>query len=131
MPNPVPIFIDTNFFFIPFRFKVDIFAEFDRILDTSYEPILLSSVLEELKNIHEKAEGKKKREASAVMELAKRCKMIKSSLIGRESVDDLILRVAKEYNAVVATNDKALRHRLKQEGVRVLYLRAKSHLEIL
>jgi len=126
----IPVFIDTNFFFVPFRFKVDIFEEFNRILDFSFEIILLSVVQEELVKLTEKNAGKEKREARAALQLARRCKRKEVRAIKGESVDDVILRVAREENGIVATNDKDLRDRLKRENIRIIYLRSKTHLQI-
>jgi hypothetical protein len=44
--------------------------------------------------------------------------------------DDAIVRAAKDWKAVVFTNDRQLRKRLKDISVPVIYVRQKSRLEI-
>jgi len=44
--------------------------------------------------------------------------------------DDVIVEVAREWGAVVFTNDKLLRRRLRDISVPVIYVRQKSRLEI-
>ena len=60
------------------------------------------------------------------MRIADNYKVIETEFRGDES----ILNMAKEMNAYVLTNDKALRKSLKKNGVRVIYLRQKSYLAL-
>ena len=46
-------------------------------------------------------------------------------------VDEFILKFSGENAAVVCTNDKKLKKRLKKEGIRVIQMRGKSRLEFL
>ncbi|MDF2956371.1 MAG: rRNA-processing protein FCF1 [Candidatus Alkanophagales archaeon MCA70_species_2] len=45
------------------------------------------------------------------------------------SVDEALIRLAKQRGAAVLTNDSKLRRKLLKEGVPVVYLREKSKLE--
>jgi len=47
-----------------------------------------------------------------------------------EATDDVIARVAKSWNTPVFTNDRALKVRLRDISVPVIYLRQKSRLFI-
>ncbi len=44
--------------------------------------------------------------------------------------DDSILGIAKNKNAIVLTNDKELKNRLKKESLKVIFLRKKQKLSI-
>jgi rRNA-processing protein FCF1 len=46
------------------------------------------------------------------------------------SPDDAIVKVASEWRSPVFTNDRALRKRLRDINVPVIYVRQKSRLEI-
>ena len=128
--KPVSIFLDANFYFIPLKFKVDIFAEFDRIMQVKYELILLSPVLDELHKIHDRSSGKQKREAAFALDLTAKCKIRNVELLSKESVDDMLVRVAKSESAIVATSDKLLRKKLQQQDIKAILLRSKTHLDI-
>lgn len=123
------VILDSNFLFVPFQFHVDIFDELEALLGR-YEPIVLSTTLEELKNLTKKRSVKLQRQASAVFELVRRCKVVDVEKKPGESYDDIILRKARESKLPVATNDKELRRKLRGEGVAVIFLRQKSHLEM-
>jgi rRNA-processing protein FCF1 len=45
-----------------------------------------------------------------------------------DNADDAILKVSKELNAFVVTNDKVLRDRLKEKNVPRIFLRGKQRL---
>lgn len=121
--------MDSNFLFVPFQFQVDIFDELGAILGR-YDPIVLSATLEELKSLAKKRSVKTRRQASAVLELIKRCRVVEVERKAGESYDDVILRTAEEWRSPVATNDAKLRKRLGAAGLTTIFLRQKSHLEI-
>ena len=123
------VILDSNFLFVPFQFHVDIFDELEALLG-KYEPVILSTTLEELKSLTKKRSVKMQRQASAVLELVGRCKVVDVEKKPGESYDDIILRIARESKSPVATNDKELRRKLRGEGVAVIFLRQKSHLGI-
>jgi rRNA-processing protein FCF1 len=63
------------------------------------------------------------------LEIAKRFNRLEYNPLGAEEMDDVIMRAAKDFNAIVATNDGELRKRLVRAGAPVLFLREKSHIE--
>lgn len=123
------ILLDTNFLLIPGQFKVDIFSELDRICDFSFEIAVLDRTIEELKSIYEKQKGKDKRAAKLALGLldAKKLAIIKTD-DKEKSTDGAILDIAKAKGFIVATQDMELKKRLKESGVRCVYLRQKSYL---
>ena len=70
------------------------------------------------------------RELQFALEMAKKLEQIAEPRISDESVDDYILRIAKDRRYLVATTDSDLRRRLRREGVTVVYLRQGNHLDL-
>ncbi|MBU0756825.1 MAG: PIN domain-containing protein [Nanoarchaeota archaeon] len=136
------IILDTNFLLIPFTVNVDIFRELERIIDEPYEVIVLEKSLDELENITKTGNGKEKLAAKLAFQLIKK-KGVKVISFPHEKqkslytpansqkhiiVDDLILAFADE-KTIVATQDKGLKKRLKDKGIRQIILRKKQYLE--
>lgn len=126
----LPVIIDSNFFFIPIKFRVDIFKEIQRLLEGRARYVVPSPVLGELQLIRQEAKPSIRRQAAFALKLAERCERIEEALREGETVDDLIIRLAESWGCPVATNDAKLRKRLKERSIPVIYLREKSHLEL-
>jgi len=123
------VIFDANFLFAQFQFKIDVFSEIESLIGR-FEPIVLSTTLEELKKLSMKRLEKVRKQTMLALELAGRCKLMEVELKPGESFDDVILRVAKENNCVVATNDRRLRKRLRESGIPTIFVRQRSHLQI-
>lgn len=115
----VKVILDTNALLMPFQFKINLNLELSRILGEC-EIIVLTSVLHELKKLAARGD----RHAKEALSLSRRFKIIESS----GPVDDAVVKMAEETGAVVVTNDIKLRSRLKSNGIKVLFLREKTHL---
>jgi rRNA-processing protein FCF1 len=124
------VILDSNFLFIPSQFHVDIFKELAKLLSQRFDPVLLSPTHMELLKIAEKGSPKTRQQASLALKLAEKCRMINVEQSVKETSDDVIVRVAKDWRCPVATNDRELRKRLRIISVPVIYLRQKSHLEV-
>ena len=124
------VILDSNFLFVPSKFKVDIFEGLTNLLSQRYTPILLSPTHRELLKIAEKGSPKTRRHASLALKLAEKCKVVQVEQGYEETHDDVIVRVASEWRCPVATNDGALRKRLRNISVPVIYLRQMSRLEM-
>jgi len=124
------VLIDTNFLLVPSKFKIDIFEGLTNILSRRYTPILLSPTHKELLKIAEKGSPKIRRQASLALKLAEKCDVFPVKQGYEEAHDDVIVRVASEWRCPVATNDGALRKRLRNISVPVIYLRQTSRLEM-
>ena len=121
------IILDTNFLTLPHQFKIDIFNEIDRIMEENYELFTLDSVVYELKKLS-KSKGKDAIAAKIGLELIKK-KNIKIINTGEKNVDKAIVAISNE-DMIVATNDKILRKKLKNENIKTIYLRSKKYLKI-
>lgn len=128
--EPIRVILDSSFLFIPAQFNVDIFEELARVLNQRYEPIILSPTYKELQRIAESGSTKLRRQAALALKLAQKCVQIDVERGYRESHDDVVARVASEKAWCVATNDRALRKKLRNKNVPVIYLRQKSHLAV-
>ncbi len=122
--------LDSNFLFIPSQFQIDIFDELMKLLNQKFEPVLLSPTYKELQKIAVKGSPKIRQHASLALKLAEKCRIIEVQQSFEETHDDVIVRVAAEWRCPVATNDGALRKRLRDINVSVIYLRQRAHLEM-
>jgi rRNA-processing protein FCF1 len=118
------VLIDTNFFLIPGKFKIDIFGELDAL--GRPELFTLDLVLSELKILSSRP-GRDASHARLGLDLIsrKQVAILKSVM---KSADEEILRLANEEGFAVCTQDSVLRKKLKQNGIHVITMRQKSML---
>jgi rRNA-processing protein FCF1 len=134
--NPAPqkerlkVILDSNAFFVPLKFKIDIFEEVKNLLKRNVEFVLLAPVKMELEKLAEKGSPKIRKEAVYALGLIKRCRFVNLGEGFAASPDDAIVKTASEWKSPVFTNDRALRKRLRDINVPVIYVRQKSRLEI-
>ncbi len=123
------VIVDSNALFVPLKFKIDIFEETKHLLNRNVEFILLSPVKRELELLAAKNPPKIRREAAYALQLAEKCRYVAVEEHG-EATDDVVVRVAQNWNSPVFTNDNALRRRLRDISVPVIYVRQKTRLDI-
>lgn len=111
-----PVIIDTNALVLQIEYKIDFESELMGLLG-SYEIFIPITVLNELRNIKDK-------HAKAALKLAQKYQNVESVKSG----DDAIVSLALKLNAIVITNDRALRRRLLALGKSVIYVRQKAYL---
>ena len=128
--EPLKVILDSNALFAPLEFKIDIFEELKRLLNRNVEFILLSPVKRELEMLAAKDSPKIRREALFALKLAEKCKYVPVENDEKMTTDDAIVRVAKNWNSPVFTNDRQLKLRLRDISVPVIYVRQKSRLYI-
>ncbi len=117
------ILLDTNFFLVPARFGVDVFAELERIVEESYELVTVQPVVRELRGL---ARGKGKDASAARVGLRLLEERVKILDTKERDADRAIRKLAGDY--VVATLDSELRERIRKTGRKTIYLRAKKYL---
>ncbi|KXA89931.1 hypothetical protein AKJ37_02675 [candidate division MSBL1 archaeon SCGC-AAA259I09] len=120
------VILDTNFLMVPETHGVDIFSEIDRILDKKYKLIVPEAVVKELKKLKEDGSSSERKAAGIALKLTDRAEKIKS----QNPADEEILKLAKEKECVVGTNDSTLKKRLRDLQTPVIYLRQRTHLDI-
>ena len=117
---------DTSFLMIPGLFGVDIMSELERLIERRYVLAIPKPVAEELKQLA--AHGKPAERSAARLGLAL---LTRGGIVDAQgAADTAILKLAGGGNCVVGTTDAALRKKLRQLHVPVIYLRQKSHLAI-
>ena len=119
------VILDTSAIFMVFEYSIDITQELLRLLG-SYHIIILSAVVDEIKILLEQGSGKQRKLAKLASKY-----ILKYEIedIGKgETVDDIILSAADELSAIVMTNDKELRKRLKKKKITQIFLRQKQYL---
>jgi rRNA-processing protein FCF1 len=127
--SPVVI-IDSSIIIDSLVCKVDLIPEIDRVLSKAFTPTILSGTISEIENILRRSTGEKRRkQLTMALDIAKRFNKLDYDPLGDEEMDDVILRVARDIRAIVATDDGTLRKRLAKAGTPVLFLRGKSHIE--
>ena len=124
------VILDSNALFVPLELRIDIFEEVKRLLNRNVEFILLSTVKRELEMLSAKDSPKIKREAFFALKLAEKCKYVPVENDEKLATDDAIVRVAKNWNSPVFTNDRQLKKKLRDISVPVIYVRQKSRLDI-
>ena len=121
------ILLDTNALMMQFQFSVDVESEMRRILDIPYEILIPQLVVEELKHLVASAPTAKDRgEAMMALRLAHTFRVCDSD----EPGDTGILRLAEKLGAIVVTNDKILRARLRAKNIPNIHLRSKAFLTV-
>ena len=122
------IIIDTNFLMIPFKFRVDIFSELNRICDFNYELYIFESSIGELRNIAENQSGMDKKAAQFALKLVK-LKNIGIIKSGETDVDELMLDSVNN-DTIMATQDIQLKRQLLEKGASLIVLRQKKYLQL-
>ena len=128
--DELKVILDSNAFFVPLQFQIDIFNELERLLNRGFDLILLSSVKHELETLAAKGSPKMNRQATFALRLAEKCKFVEVAKDSSEDVDEVITVTAREWKAAVFTNDVQLRKKLRDISVPVIYVRQKLRLEI-
>lgn len=124
---PRAVIIDTNFFLIPYQFRIDIFTELEYLIDMNHYFVITSKTLRELGKIAENA-GKKGAGARLALKIIdanrNRIEVIESN----KPVDTWIEDYSEKTGAIVCTNDIRLKKKLKDNGIKVISLRGKTKL---
>jgi rRNA-processing protein FCF1 len=124
------VIFDSNFFFVPLQVKIDIFSEMMNLLNQKYEPIMLSTTLQELRRIAQKGTPKLRKQAAMALKLTEKCRVIDVKRSEDETNDDVVMRIAVQWRSPVATNDRELRRRLRERNLPVIFLRGENRLEL-
>ena len=124
------VILDSNALFVPLELKIDIFQQTKNLLNRNVDFVLLSPVKQELELLATKDSPKTRREALYALELAEKCRYVIIEQEKGVTTDDVVVKVAKDWNAPVFTNDRQLRKRLRDISVPVIYVRQKSRLDI-
>lgn len=108
-----------------------IFEQIEEILNSKPVFIVLSQVKKELEKIANTGSPRERRAAAVALELIKaKCIVMDLGQSEAKGVDELIIDAALREKALVATNDRKLRKKLREKGLAEIYFREeKSMLE--
>lgn len=124
--EPIKVVFDTNMLLLISE-GVQVFSQIEEELETRPVYIVITPVLEELQRLASSGPPLLSKKARFAIEIAKKyCAIVDYPLREGESVDDCLVRFAIEHNAIVATNDKELRRKLRERGLPEIYLREES-----
>tara|TARA_Y100000310_G_scaffold342499_2_gene446018 strand:- start:1605 stop:1970 length:366 start_codon:yes stop_codon:yes gene_type:complete len=117
------VILDTSFILTALKFKIDIKAELNRILDEKFSTLYIDKTLNEL-------EGKPLKNLAKNILDTINAEPIKTT--EEKNVDSLIIAHSKANpGAIVATQDKALKEKLKKRNTRLITIRQKRYLKLL
>lgn len=126
------IVVDTNFWLIPGQFRVDIFADFERLCGAKATVSTLSASVDELEKLTKNAKNIAQRQAAKLGLQLIKAKKVQIIPVDHGYADDAIVAHARANMPIaVATQDQGLKSRLKPLGVALIVLRARSHLELI
>jgi uncharacterized protein len=128
--EPLKVIVDSNALYVPLEYKIDIFTELETLLCRNFQLILLSPVKRELEILAQKSSPQTRRNAAFALTLAEKLTYVKVYELPNEPTDNAILRIAKQWNAPVFTNDKQLKRKLRDISTPVIYVRAKTRLQL-
>jgi rRNA-processing protein FCF1 len=123
--NVTLVFLDTNAIFTIFEFSIDLEDELTRLLG-SFIIKIPEAIVHEIEAIASKGKGKQKILAKPALSFIKKYPMLSHSCF--DNADDALVHLASELDAVIVTNDKDLRERLKEKKVAIVFLRGKQQL---
>lgn len=123
------VIIDTNFFLMPLRFGIDIFEQIQHKVGQEAIFFIMQGSMSELKKLLEAPKEADRKAARFGLKLLK-AKGLKTLAHPLDlDVDSAIVDLAgNDY--IVATQDMELRKKLKQRGVKVIYLRQKKYISM-
>lgn len=125
----VLVILDANVLMLTRKLNLDVFLEIEELVKTKVDFATTSTVIDELLGLS-KRPGDIGRDADFALTRSEKCRIIRASVGDRGSVDDTVVKTAKENNAVVATADTKLRRKLRNAKIPVIFLREKSKLMI-
>jgi len=124
------ILADTSFLLAPYDFKLNIIEELERVVDGNFTLLVPSFCIDEINRLIRKGFIMRQKARLALELIKKHATVLKACTKEGESVDDAIVRIAKEMGAIVATGDREIRKKLRKEGIPVIFIRARKKLEL-
>jgi len=124
------ILADTSFLLAPYDFKLNIIEELERVIDGNFTLLVPSFCVDEINRLIRKGFIMRQKGRLALELIKKHATVLKACTKEGESVDDAIIRIAKEIGAIVATGDREIRKKLRKEGIPVIFVRARKKLEL-
>lgn len=123
------VVLDTNALMMPVELDVRVFDELDRLFG-GYALVTPRAVVDELSKLAD-SNGAEGTAASVGLDLADRCRVAETDeSYADDAVVELAVHEGGDGDVFVVTNDRPLRDRLLDAGVRVIGLRGRNTLAI-
>jgi len=120
------VVLDTNMLMLAAS-GVRVFEQIEEELETKPDFVVLKPVYDELVKIATSYKSSTARRALLAFRLAEQyCRIVEYALRPGESADDAIVNFALQHNAIVATNDRELRRKLRLHGIPEAYFREEA-----
>jgi len=117
------IVLDTNMLML-IASGVNVLDQIEEKLAVKPRYVVLKPVVIELEKLASSGKPSVSKKASFALEVVRRfCKIVEVDAAEKKSVDELILEFAEKHHAVVATNDRELRRKLRERGIPEIYIR--------
>jgi rRNA-processing protein FCF1 len=124
----VQVILDTNFWYIPNKFHIDILTQVTQLIGPCSIVIFEGTIHELQHATTDKTHAQFAVKYIDALLLKKKITIIKGS---KDLVDDQIVEYATTHRQIlVATQDKELKRRLKALGIRLLIFRKKSYITL-
>ncbi len=122
------VILDSSMLMLPLEKKINITFELERIIPVDFEIVIPEIIVIELKKLIEESSPSTKQKAQFALKLAEKYEILYSKTEGNADIE--LERLAEEHNAIIATNDSALRLRLRQKGLPVISLHGDNKLSL-
>ena len=128
----IKVILDTNIPLLLAKKNFHLETEIERLIPQNHSLIFLTASIKELEFL-EKKKKKKSREIALAKLIAEKFQIIEFNPENIKFADDKILQFAKNNkpDSVLVTNDKELKKKAQDSGVPVIFIRSKSHLELI
>jgi rRNA-processing protein FCF1 len=122
------VILDTNALMMPVELDVRVFDELDRLVGDA-DLVVPRAVVAELEKLRDAGTGEEATAAAVGRDLADRCRPVETEA---SYADDAVVELATgtAVDGYAVTNDRPLRDRLLERGVRVIGLRGRTTLQI-
>ncbi len=126
MPKPLVI-LDSNILILPLSMRLNISEAVLEALGQPADIAVPDFVLQELEYLEKEHRHPKYRFA---LSLAKRFTILTTTTPDSKHVDNALINLCLEKNAILATNDSRLKRRASKAGVRILGIRGRHGLRL-
>jgi len=113
--------IDTNMLTAMLEFKIDIFEETKKMFG-NVDFVILKKTISELEKITQRY-GKEKKKAEFALKVLEK-KNWRLIEVEAKNCDDALVKISNDY--IIATNDKKLKKRIKENKGKVLFIKQKK-----
>lgn len=130
------ILLDTNIVMVPSEFGLDIYEEIPKLCDFLYRLAYVDRTIGELEGLQLDKKQRIRKQAQLSQDILRAKKLTEidtSEMKYHEEVDDLLITIAEELNAIrknhciIATNDYELKKRAKAKKIPLITLRKKQY----